>query len=191
MSVARIEIDLDMLIGVLLAINIIVCIALIGVVLMQRSEGGALGMGGGGGGFMTARGAGDLLTRTTWILFSIFLIISLALTVLTGRMGATNSVVDRLKLDGLDSKTLNAAPLPVGPTAPAPSTTVPAPSAPAAAGPATIQAPAPQISALAPTVSAPAPAAKAPAPKSQAKAPAAAPVPVINAPAAADQKPAQ
>jgi preprotein translocase subunit SecG len=125
-SVARIEIDLDMLIGVLLTINIIVCIALIGVVLMQRSEGGALGMGGGGGGFMTARGAGDLLTRTTWILFSIFLIISLALTILTGRMGASNSVVDRLKLDGLDSKTLNAAPLPAGPTAPAPTTTLPA-----------------------------------------------------------------
>jgi preprotein translocase subunit SecG len=180
-SVARIEIDLHMLIGVLLTINIIVCIALIGVVLMQRSEGGALGMGGGGGGFMTARGAGDLLTRTTWILFSVFLIISLALTVLTGRMGSSNSVVDRLKLDGLDSKTLNAAPLPAGPTAPAP--TLPAP---AAAGPATIEAPTPQISAPAPTVSAPKPAAKAPA-----KAPAAAPVPVIDAPAPADQKPAQ
>lgn len=181
MSVARIEIDLHMLIGVLLTINIIVCIALIGVVLMQRSEGGALGMGGGGGGFMTARGAGDLLTRTTWILFSIFLIISLALTILTGRMGSSNSVVDRLKLDGLDSKTLNAAPLPAGPTAPAP--TLPAP---AAAGPATIEAPTPQISAPAPTVSTPKPAAKAPV-----KAPAAAPVPVIDAPAPADQKPVQ
>lgn len=181
MSVARIEIDLHMLIGVLLTINIIVCIALIGVVLMQRSEGGALGMGGGGGGFMTARGAGDLLTRTTWILFSIFLIISLALTILTGRMGSSNSVVDRLKLDGLDSKTLNAAPLPAGPTAPAP--TLPAP---AAAGPATIEAPTPQISAPAPTVSTPKPAAKAPV-----KAPAAAPVPVIEAPAPADQKPVQ
>jgi preprotein translocase subunit SecG len=180
-SVARIEIDLHMLIGVLLTINIIVCIALIGVVLMQRSEGGALGMGGGGGGFMTARGAGDLLTRTTWILFSIFLIISLALTILTGRMGSSNSVVDRLKLDGLDSKTLNAAPLPAGPTAPAP--TLPAP---AAAGPATIEAPTPQISAPAPTVSTPKPAAKAPV-----KAPAAAPVPVIDAPAPADQKPVQ
>jgi preprotein translocase subunit SecG len=185
-SVARIEIDLDMLIGVLLTINIIVCIALIGVVLMQRSEGGALGMGGGGGGFMTARGAGDLLTRTTWILFSVFLIISLALTILTGRMGSTNSVVDRLKLDGLDSKTLNAAPLPAGPTAPAPTTTLPAPTAPAATGPATIEAPTPQISAPAPTVSAPKPAAKAPV-----KAPAAAPVPVIEAPAPADQKPTQ
>ena len=184
-SVARIEIDLHMLIGVLLTINIIVCIALIGVVLMQRSEGGALGMGGGGGGFMTARGAGDLLTRTTWILFSIFLIISLALTILTGRMGSSNSVVDRLKLDGLDSKTLNAAPLPAGPSAPAPTTTLPATAAPAAAGPATIEAPAPQISAPAPTVSTPKPAAKAPA-----KAPAAAPVPVIDAPAPAE-KPAQ
>ena len=48
-----------MLIGVLLAINIVVCLCLIGVVLMQRSEGGALGMGGGNTGFMTARGAGD------------------------------------------------------------------------------------------------------------------------------------
>ena len=193
-SVARTEIDLDMLIGVLLTINIIVCIALIGVVLMQRSEGGALGMGGGGGGgFMTARGAGDLLTRTTWILFSIFLIISLALTILTGRMGAGNSVVDRLKLDGLDSKTLNAAPLPAGPSAAAPTTTLPAP-APATSAPAAIEAPTPTISAPAPTVSAPkaaAPATKAPA-KTEAKAPVvAAPVPVINAPAPAEQQPAQ
>jgi len=187
-SVARIEIDLDMLIGVLLTINIIVCIALIGVVLMQRSEGGALGMGGGGGGFMTARGAGDLLTRTTWILFSIFLIISLALTILTGRMGASNSVVDRLKLDGLDSKTLNAAPLPTGPTAPAPATTVPAP---ATAAPAAIEAPTPTISAPAPAVSTPKPAAKAPAAKTEAKPAAAAPVPVINAPAPTEQQPAQ
>uniref|UniRef100_B0SYY2 Protein-export membrane protein SecG n=1 Tax=Caulobacter sp. (strain K31) TaxID=366602 RepID=B0SYY2_CAUSK len=169
-----------MLIGVLLTINIIVCFALIGVVLMQRSEGGALGMGGGGGGFMTARGAGDLLTRTTWILFSIFLIISLALTILTGRMANSNSVVDRLKLDGLDTKTLNAAP--AGPTAtPAPATTAPATAAPAA-----IEAPTPQISAPTPTVSTAKPAAKAPA-----KAPVAAPVPVINAPAAPAEKPAQ
>lgn len=153
-----------MLIGVLLTINIIVCIALIGLVLMQRSEGGALGMGGGGGGFMTARGAGDLLTRMTWILFSLFLVISLALTILTGRLGASNAVVDRLKLDGLDTKTLNAAPLPAAPTAPAP-TQVPA-QAPASAAPATLEAPAPQLSAPAPTISAPqptAPAAKAPA----------------------------
>ena len=177
-----------MLIGVLLTINIIVCIALIGVVLMQRSEGGALGMGGGGGGFMTARGAGDLLTRTTWILFSVFLVISLILTILTGRMGAGNAVVDRLKLDGLDSKTLNAAPQPTGPALPAP-TQVPT-TTPSTAAPPTLDAPAPQFNAPAPPVSKPvAPAVKAPAPVS--KAPAAAPVPVVGAPAARPEKPAQ
>ncbi|CAN5278460.1 preprotein translocase subunit SecG [soil metagenome] len=174
-----------MLIGVLLTINIIVCIALIGVVLMQRSEGGALGMGGGGGGFMTARGAGDLLTRTTWILFSVFLVISLVLTVLTGRMGAGNSVVERLKLDGLDSNTLNAAPPPVAPTTAAP-TQLPAAASPSTAAPPSLDAPAPQLNAPAPTVSKPV--AKAPAPV--AKAPAA-PVPVVGAPAATPEKPAQ
>ena len=76
-----------MLQNILLVANILVCIALIAVVLMQRSEGGALGMGGGPSGFMTARGAGDLLTRTTWILFGLFLALSLALTLLGG--GAT------------------------------------------------------------------------------------------------------
>ena len=197
MSVARIEIDLHMLIGVLLTINIIVCIALIGVVLMQRSEGGALGMGGGGGGFMTARGAGDLLTRTTWILFSVFLVISLILTILTGRMGAGNAVVDRLKLDGLDSKTLNAAPQPTGPALPAP-TQLPAQApttTPSTAAPPTLDAPAPQFNAPLPPVSKPAaPVAKAPAPAAKApaaKAPAAAPVPVVGAPAATSEKPAQ
>ena len=61
---------MQVLVNVLLVINVFVCVALIAVVLLQRSEGGALGMGGGGGpgNFMTARGAGDLLTRVTWIL---------------------------------------------------------------------------------------------------------------------------
>ena len=57
-----------MLLGILLAFIVLVCLALAGVVLLQRSEGGALGMGGGPSGFLTTRGAGDLLTRTTWIL---------------------------------------------------------------------------------------------------------------------------
>lgn len=134
-----------MLIGILLAINIIVCITLIGFVLLQRSEGGALGMGGGGAGsFMTARGAGDFMTRMTWILFSVFLVISLVLTVLTGRIGGADSVVDKLKIDSLDTKTLNApaapsvpAPGATAPSAvPAPQLSVPAPAAPAPAAPA-------------------------------------------------------
>lgn len=141
-----------MLIGVLLAINIVVCLGLIGVVLLQRSEGGALGMGGGSSSFMTARGAGDLLTRITWILFSIFLLISLALTILTGRMNSGGSVVDRLDIQNLDSKALNAAPA------------TPAPAAPSTA-PAPIQAPAPQLNVPAPT--APQPSLLAPAPQAK------------------------
>jgi len=67
------------MLGILLVCHILVCIALIAVVLLQRSEGGALGMGGGPTGMMSARGAGDLLTKTTWILATIFFILALAL----------------------------------------------------------------------------------------------------------------
>ena len=175
-----------MLIGVLLAINIVVCLGLIGVVLLQRSEGGALGMGGGNSGFMTARGAGDLLTRITWILFSVFLLISLTLTILTGRANTGGSVADRLDIKGLDSKTLNAAPAPVAPTPGS------LDSLPSNAQPGAIQAPTPQINAPAPTTSQPslltpaAPAKPAPAPKPAAKAPAQAPAkPAETAPATA------
>lgn len=112
-----------MLQNILLVANILVCIALIAVVLMQRSEGGALGMGGGPSGFMTARGAGDLLTRTTWILFGLFLALSLALTLLGG--GAT-SVTERLKVQAIDPSQLNQPP------AGAPAGTPPAAAAPPA-----------------------------------------------------------
>jgi preprotein translocase subunit SecG len=111
-----------MLLGILLAILIVVCIALCGVILLQQSEGGALGMGGGPSGFMTARGAGDLLTRTTWILGSIFFALCLALTFFSGHMRSGGSVVDRLKVDALNPDALStrkpAAPAPGAPAAP-------------------------------------------------------------------------
>ena len=66
----------------LLCVNIVVAILLIGAVLLQKSEGGALGMGGGPSNFMSARGTGDLLTRITWILFGVFLTISISLTLI-------------------------------------------------------------------------------------------------------------
>jgi preprotein translocase subunit SecG len=137
-----------MLLGILLTIHILVCIALVGVVLLQRSEGGALGMGGGPAGFMSARGAGDLLTRTTWILFTAFLVLSISLTLISGRMRGGDSVTERLKVKSIDPTTLNlppapAAPTPTGPTpneaAPAPLTaptpTLGAPAVPAPATP--------------------------------------------------------
>jgi preprotein translocase subunit SecG len=62
---------------VLVIIHIMITLALIGVVLLQRSEGGALGMGGGGGGgFMTGRGAANFLTRVTAGLAAAFFLTS-------------------------------------------------------------------------------------------------------------------
>ncbi|MFG1463564.1 preprotein translocase subunit SecG [Xanthobacter sp. DSM 24535] len=73
---------------VLIVIHLMVVLALIGVVLIQRSEGGGLGIGGGGGGgsggFFTARGSANLLTRVTAILAAIFFVTSISLTVLAG-----------------------------------------------------------------------------------------------------------
>ncbi|WP_312164213.1 preprotein translocase subunit SecG [Phenylobacterium sp.] len=115
-----------MLLGILLTVHVIVCVALIAVVLLQRSEGGALGMGGGNTGFMTARGAGDLLTRTTWILGSIFFLLSLTLTILAGQERGSSSVVDRIKVQGIDPSTLNQPSVPQ-PTAPAVPSDAPAP----------------------------------------------------------------
>lgn len=71
--------------AVLLAVHLLLAIFLIAVVLMQRSEGGALGMGGGGGGgggLMTSRGAGNLLTRATAIIATLFMLSSLSLAVI-------------------------------------------------------------------------------------------------------------
>ncbi len=68
---------------VLIVIHLMIVVALVAVVLLQRSEGGALGIGGGGGsGFMSARGAADTLTRTTGILAAAFFVTSIALGIL-------------------------------------------------------------------------------------------------------------
>ena len=66
---------------VLIVVHLMVVIALVGVVLLQRSEGGGLGIGGGSG-FMTARGAANALTRTTGILAIAFFVTSLGLSIL-------------------------------------------------------------------------------------------------------------
>ncbi len=83
-----------MLQTILLAAIILVAIALTGVVLLQRSEGGALGMGGGPSGFMTARGAGNLLTVTTWWLAAALFVLTIVLTVVGNMDRASQSVID-------------------------------------------------------------------------------------------------
>ncbi|MDJ0512962.1 MAG: preprotein translocase subunit SecG [Methyloceanibacter sp.] len=82
---------------VILLIHVMIAIALVGVILLQRSEGGALGIGGGGGGggagFMTGRSAGDALTRTTAILAACFFATSLTLSILASSNTASGPSV--------------------------------------------------------------------------------------------------
>ena len=68
---------------VIIVIHLMLVLALIGVVLLQRSEGGGLGIGGGGG-FMTSRGTANVLTRATAILAGLFFATSLILSILAG-----------------------------------------------------------------------------------------------------------
>ena len=127
-----------MLIGLLLAAQIIVSLALVGVVLLQRSEGGGFVGGGSPSGMMSVRGAGDLLTRTTWILGTAFFIISLLLTILAGREKGASSIVDRLKIDSVDPALLNQQ------KAPRPPSGAAQPGGPQSA-PAPLQAPTPTV----------------------------------------------
>ncbi len=88
--------------SVILVIHLILAIALVGIVLLQRSEGGALGMGGGGGGggggmggFMSGRAAADLLTRTTALLAAGFMVTSLTLAILASGERTQGSILDK------------------------------------------------------------------------------------------------
>ncbi|WP_181701892.1 preprotein translocase subunit SecG [Chthonobacter albigriseus] len=173
---------------VLLVVHLMVVVALVGVVLLQRSEGGALGIGGGGG-FMSSRGTANVLTRTTAILAAVFFVTSLALSILPRFIGGPGSIFDSVPgaapaQTGTDAPVgggaggvlddLNRLRQPPGaqvPEAPAPGAQIPAPAEPAApAAPAaeTVPAPAAPAAETAPaapaTDSAPAaPAAPAPA----------------------------
>ncbi|HEY7610319.1 MAG TPA: preprotein translocase subunit SecG [Alphaproteobacteria bacterium] len=102
---------------IVLIVHLFLAIALVGVILLQKSEGGALGIGGGGGmgGFLTARGAANLLTRTTAILAGLFIITSLSLALIASskRTAQPRSIVDSPGRSG---------PATPGPTAPTPAT---------------------------------------------------------------------
>ncbi|MDR9484012.1 MULTISPECIES: preprotein translocase subunit SecG [Sediminimonas] len=87
--------------NVILIIHLLLALALIGVVLIQRSEGGGLGMGGGGGGgapggVMSGRAAATALGRVTWVLAIAFICTSLALTIIAAQKSTGGSVLDRL-----------------------------------------------------------------------------------------------
>jgi preprotein translocase subunit SecG len=175
---------------VLIVIHLMIVLALVGVVLIQRSEGGGLGIGGGSG-FMSARGTANALTRTTAILAALFFITSLGLGVLNRYESRPTDILNRIPatsgqgngiLDSLGGQQ-NGAAAPAAPAAPAgngvptggDAPAVPAAQAPAATAPA------------APAATAPAPAATTPAPAATETAPAApqATTPAAPAPATA------
>lgn len=87
---------------VVLVIHLLIALALIGVVLLQRSEGGALGIGGGSGGgnLFSARGVGNALTRTTAWLAVAFFITSITLGVMATNRGS-GSLLDRVLPEGV------------------------------------------------------------------------------------------
>lgn len=68
----------------LLIVQFLIAVALVAVILMQRSEGGGLGVGGSSSGFMTARGAADFLTRSTSILGGAFIVLSIVMAAIAG-----------------------------------------------------------------------------------------------------------
>ncbi|HWG07073.1 MAG TPA: preprotein translocase subunit SecG [Beijerinckiaceae bacterium] len=87
---------------VIIVIHLMVVVALVGVVLLQRSDGGALGIGGGGG-FMTGRGQANALTRATAILAALFFLTSLTLTILANFNRAPKSIFDTVQPAGQTS----------------------------------------------------------------------------------------
>jgi preprotein translocase subunit SecG len=139
-----------MITNVLLIVLAIVSVAMIGVILMQRSDaGGALGMGGGGpGAMMSGRGAANLMTRITTGLAIAFFALALGLSMAGGHRAATKSVIE----------TTNA---PAPATNGLPKSIDLAPSIPASTTPA-------QVPSLTPAVPAPAPAASAATPAEKA-----------------------
>jgi preprotein translocase subunit SecG len=80
--------------GFLIVVHLLVVIALVAVVLLQRSEGGALGIGGGGG-FMTGRGQANALSRATAILAALFFATSLIMSILAGWSRTPRSILDQ------------------------------------------------------------------------------------------------
>ena len=106
--------------NVVLIIHLLLALSLIGAVLLQRSEGGGLGMGGGGGGGRVAgRSSGTAMGKLTWVLAGAFICTSMVLTVIAASNASGASVLDRLT----DAPARDEAPLEGGltvPLAPAP-----------------------------------------------------------------------
>ncbi len=81
----------------ILILNIVLAILLIGVILLQRSEGGALGLGISQDNFVSSRSAGSFLTKTTAILAALFIITSISLTIISKEEFSSKSVLEKVE----------------------------------------------------------------------------------------------
>jgi preprotein translocase subunit SecG len=96
---------------VIITIHLMLVLSMIGVVLLQRSEGGGLGIGGGGGGgFMSSRGTTNMLTRATAILAGLFFVTSLLLSILAGVNRKPTTIIQ----GGQSAPTAPGTPAPLG-----------------------------------------------------------------------------
>ena len=99
----------------LLIVQTLVAASLCAVILMQRSEGGGLGVGGSSSGFMTARGAADFLTRSTSILGGLFIILSIAMAAIAG-VSRKPPTIDASLANTIETSRPAPTPEPVSPT---------------------------------------------------------------------------
>ena len=83
--------------NLILVINIIIAILLIGIILLQKSEGGALGIGVSQDAFISSRSAGNFLTKATAILATLFIITSISLTVMSKDQFSSTSVLEKIE----------------------------------------------------------------------------------------------
>jgi len=98
----------------LLILQTLIAGSLVGVILMQRSEGGGLGVGGSSSGFMTARGAADFLTRSTAVLGGMFIVLSIVMAAIAGATREPTKI--DTSLAGKLAPTQQTQPAPVRPT---------------------------------------------------------------------------
>jgi preprotein translocase subunit SecG len=114
----------------LLIVHAVITAILVGVILMQRSEGGGLGMGGSPTGLMSARGAADFLTRATTVLATLFVLLSISIAVVASRSGTPGTIDTSLKRAApppAPAVPMNGDPLAIG-NATAPVAAVPVPA---------------------------------------------------------------
>lgn len=190
---------------VLLVAYLIIVLALIGVILIQRSEGGGLGMGGNAGGLMTVRGSANLLTRTTAVLAALFFATAIGLTILSSLDHGTDNILNQAAsnggsapstvLDALSQMQAGTSSVPASETTASSASTDPGLALPATTAPSTSAASAPPsasasseapVASSAVVSSAPAPVSSAPEASAAAaisSAPPSSPAPASSAPA--------